>query len=158
MTQCPCGSGDPFDICCGVHLSGSRPAPTAEALMHSRYTAFFRGDWGYLDQTHAPETRPAEKDAAEAEAVEWLGLEVLSADAGGEDDCEGSVEFVARYRLGETEGRLHEISRFVRRDGAWLYLDGAFPDSARPAAKAPKAGRNDPCPCGSGKKYKKCCG
>lgn len=150
--QCPCGSGDSFVNCCGPCLAGSRPAPTAEALMRSRYTAFVRRDWEYLDCTHAPETW---NHAGEPqEALEWLGLEVLSTEAGGEADAEGKVEFVARYRAGNAEGRLHEISRFVRRNGLWRYLDGTFPDSA---GKTPKPGRNASCPCGSGKKYKKCC-
>lgn len=156
MTQCPCGSGDPFENCCGPCLSGNRPAPTAEALMRSRYTAFVRRLWEYLDRTHAPETW---KHAGEPqESLEWLGLEVLSTEAGGEGDSEGKVEFVAHYRAGGAEGRLHEISRFVRRNGMWYYLDGKFPGCGRSSDKTPKPGRNDPCSCGSGKKYKKCCG
>ena len=88
----------------------------------------------------------------------WLGLEILATERGGADDPEGIVEFRARYR--DPKGALHlhhERSRFRRRDGRWVYVDGMTPPAA-PVRRADAPGRNDPCPCGSGKKYKRCCG
>ena len=145
---CPCGSGHSLAVCCGPFLAGEAAAPSAEALMRSRYTAFCRRQWDYLART---QEAPFETGGEEAS---WLGLEVLAVTGGGEEDDAGTVEFAARYRLGGVEGRLHEISRFRREDGLWLYVDGEFPSGQRRR----RVGRNDPCPCGSGRKYKKCCG
>jgi SEC-C motif-containing protein len=119
---CPCGSGQPFEACCGPYLAGAA-APTATSLMRSRYTAYVRGDAAYLLRTWHPHTRPATLDLDPA--VRWLGLKVLASEAGGPADGEGSVEFVVRYRVGGARAqRLHEVSRFVREGGLWVYLDG----------------------------------
>lgn len=147
---CPCGSNHPFDSCCGPLLAASHQAATAEALMRSRYTAYGRRDEAYLLRTWHPSTRPATLGLDED--IHWLGLEILRAEAGGPDDREGMVEFVASYRVGDQAGSLQEASRFVREDGRWLYLDGKI------QAAAEKPGRSAPCPCGSGRKYKRCCG
>jgi SEC-C motif-containing protein len=117
--------------------------------MRSRYSAFAERDWDYLNRTqHAQDNGPPTPD------MDWLGLEIRATQAGGADDSEGTVEFVARYRHQGGEAALHEISRFQKVEGKWLYMDGTFP---RPYKKS-KSGRNDPCPCGSGLKFKKCCG
>lgn len=117
--------------------------------MRSRYSAFVERDWDYLNRTQRmPDNGPPTPDMV------WLGLEILATQAGGAEDEEGTVEFVTRYRHQGGEAALHEISRFQKADGKWLYVDGTFP---RPGKK-PKSGRNDPCPCGSGLKFKKCCG
>jgi SEC-C motif-containing protein len=152
MPLCPCGSGTAFERCCGRYLSGEENAPTAQALMRSRYTAYVRGDVAYLERSWDPATRPPALGSA-ADGPEWLGLEIVSTHAGAPDDREGTVEFVARYRDHGAEGRMHEVSRFRKEDGGWLYVDGRIGGDI-----APKVGRNDPCPCGSGKKFKKCCG
>lgn len=123
---CPCGSARPYAQCCGaLHRrfadDGVLTAPSAEALMRSRYSAFVRGDLAYLRASWHPRTRPAELAPDEA-GLKWLGLEVrqhLSQDAD-----HASVEFVARSKLGGRAHRLHETSRFVREDGVWYYLDG----------------------------------
>lgn len=120
---CPCGSAQPYAQCCGlVHAGGV--AITAEALMRSRYSAYVLGDADYLLRTWHPDTRP---DRLEIEpAVRWLGLEVRAAQATGEQAA--TVEFIARCRHGGAAAvRLHEVSRFVREEGCWYYLDGAFP-------------------------------
>ncbi|GEP69407.1 YchJ family protein [Cellulomonas soli] len=122
MTPCPCGSGDPWDACCGPVLDGSRAAATAEALMRSRYSAFAVGDRAYLLATWHPSTRPAELDLDDD--VEWRRLTVLGTSAGGPWDETGTVEFVAAYRTSDGRGRLHERSRFVREGGRWSYVDG----------------------------------
>lgn len=149
---CPCGSGKPFAACCGPYLAGERPAPTAESLMRSRYTAFARGDAAYLLATWHASTRPADLDLAD-DPVTWQRLDIRQTQAGGLDDTHGEVAFTAHYLAGGQPGVLQENSRFVRENGQWYYVDGQIGGSA-PA----KPGRNAPCPCGSGKKYKRCCG
>lgn len=136
---CPCGSGQTFARCCGPLLDG-QAAPSAQALMRSRYTAFATGDEDYLFCTWHPRTRP---DGPYCHAgTEWTGLTVLETVGGGADARDGAeaiVEFVARYRAWAgpwgtqgsagngtrvVEDELHERSRFVRRAGRWLYVDG----------------------------------
>jgi SEC-C motif-containing protein len=157
MKPCPCQSALSFETCCGPILAGS-PAPTALALMRSRYTAYARGDVAHLARTLAPEHR-AGFDAADVAAgmreTNWLGLEILDTVDGGINDSTGIVEFTARFRAQGLMRALHERSRFRRdgTDGGWVYVDGET--DVQPAKKP---GRNDPCPCGSGKKFKQCCG
>jgi SEC-C motif-containing protein len=125
MTACPCQSDRPYAECCGrLHAGGV--ADTAEALMRSRYSAYAMGHVDYLMATWHPDTRPAELDLGDAAATRWLGLEVKRHAVTGADSA--IVEFVARYRTGGTPAvRLHEISRFVREEGRWYYVDGTFP-------------------------------
>lgn len=142
--QCYCGSGRSFADCCGPLLSGSGVALTAEALMRSRYTANVLKDTAYLLKTWHRSTRPQSMDAGGIPA--WCGLTVLAVRQG---DDSAMVEFRALYRGGGGPAVLHERSRFVFENGCWFYVDGIL--------QAGKTGRNQPCPCGSGKKYKKCC-
>ena len=127
--RCPCGSGDRFVDCCGRYLLEGRRAPTAEALMRSRYTGFATHDRDYLIASWHPSTRPDELELDEQ--MIWRRLDVVATDAGGPWDESGTVEFVAHYRVDDgtaigKRGRLHETSRFVREDGRWLYVDGGF--------------------------------
>lgn len=123
---CPCGSGRPYADCCGaLHRrfadAGVLTAPSAEALMRSRYSAFVLGDLAYLQASWHASMRPAELAPNET-GLKWLGLDVrqhLSQDAD-----HATVEFIARSKLGGRAHRLHEISRFVREEGVWYYLDG----------------------------------
>lgn len=157
MTDCPCGSQRPFETCCGPYLSGQASAPTPEALMRSRYAAFATGNIDHLERTLLPETRDdfdRNQITEWSKSSEWTGLEVRGTSGGAGAD-EGHVEFVAHFRLSGKDHVHHETSRFVRRDGVWYYADGIIGQRPRSAAKI---GRNDPCPCGSGRKYKKCCG
>jgi SEC-C motif-containing protein len=139
---------------------GGTPALTAEALMRSRYSAFVLGETGYLAETLSPELR-SDFDVDEAEATpkdtKWLGLEVRAVTGGGPDDDHGTVEFVARFRIGNQQRIHHELADFTRENGRWICAGGTM-DPKAPPVRVVKAGRNDPCPCGSGKKYKKCCG
>ncbi|MEP7296392.1 MAG: YchJ family metal-binding protein [Burkholderiales bacterium] len=117
---CPCGSTQRYDACCGRYHSGQK-APDAQALMRSRYSAFVLDLPDYLLATWHASTRPAHLAPNES-GLKWLGLEVrrhavLDAD-------HATVEFVARSRLAGRAQRLHEISRFVREDGRWFYVDG----------------------------------
>ena len=159
MTNCTCGSGLNFDTCCGPILAGA-PAPTAEALLRSRYTAFANGNTGYLVETLTPDVRDtfdqieAEGTAAEAE---WTGLTLRTITGGGVDDDTGTIEFVANFRLRGERRVHHELSQFRREDGRWLCAGGQMNPVPIPV-KVEKVGRNDPCSCGSGKKFKKCCG
>jgi SEC-C motif domain protein len=160
--KCPCGTDLALEACCGPIVAGERAAATAESLMRSRYTAYFQKKANYIIDSHDPATRgDIDPDATAdwARRTEWLKLEVLSTKAGGENDTDGEVEFVARYR--DERGREHshhERSSFVKSDGRWYYHDGTMQRQAPITRSSPKVGRNDACPCGSSKKYKKCCG
>ncbi|MFC2992337.1 YchJ family protein [Halomonas tibetensis] len=145
-TACPCGSGRPLTDCCARHHAGV-PAPTPEALMRSRYSAFVLDLPDYLLATWHPSSRPSSL-GADAATV-WKRLEVLES---GEEDERGWVHFRATFREGKHWSLLEESSRFVREAGRWFYLDGS------PAVHRLKPGRNAPCPCGSGRKFKSCCG
>ena len=159
--ECPCGTELELAECCGPILAGAQPAPTPEALMRSRYTAYAQKNVPYIIASHDPETRAEIDEPATREwaaSTEWLGLSVL-ATQDGEQEEEGVVEFVARFRDDRgLEHSHHERSRFIRRDGRWFYRDGELVKQAPVKRNSPKVGRNDPCPCGSGKKYKKCHG
>ena len=157
---CPCGSGKPFDQCCGPVLAGA-PAATPEALMRSRYTAYVKRNYLHLRRSLSKEQQAdfSEKDAREwAESSEWLGLEVAGTEGGAETDQEGAVDFVARFKTAGEERKHVEKARFIREDGRWVYAGMIVPKAEPVRREAPKVGRNDPCPCGSGKKFKKCCG
>ncbi len=125
--------------------------------MRSRYTAFAVRDVGYLLQTWHASTKPAAIDPGTI--LEWQELRIIRTEEGREGDSKGVVEFEATFSTGQGRGLLREVSRFVRENGQWFYVDGDLQDSAVVAPKkGVKAGRNDPCPCGSGRKFKKCCG
>lgn len=121
-SPCPCGSGSSFDLCCGPCLAGAAPAPTAEALMRSRYSAYVKLREDYLLATWHPTTRPAELGLAHDAPTKWLGLDVRRHEQ--QDTDHASVEFVARYKVNGRAHRLHEVSRFVREGGEWYYIDG----------------------------------
>jgi len=119
--SCPCGSGRAYAHCCGPLHQGA-VAADAEALMRSRYSAYVFRLEAYLLSTWHASTRPPHLDLDDAGgSAKWLGLEIKRHQLDGEDSA--SVEFVARYKLGGRAQRLHEVSRFVREDGRWLYLD-----------------------------------
>ena len=161
MSLCPCGSEREYQACCGVQHTGEQPAATAEALMRARYSAFVRQAFGFLSDSLHPDHR-ADHDAAAtrrwAERAEWLGLEIVSQQGGEGADEQGEVEFIATYKENGVVRQHHETSRFQRHDGAWYYVDGQPVAVQTQVNSAPKVGRNEPCPCGSGKKYKRCCG
>lgn len=120
--RCPCGSGDAYDDCCGPVVRNERPADTAEQLMRSRYTAYALGDVDHVFRSWHPATRP--DDLTALPVLDWLRLEVVETVAGGPQDDEGVVEFVAHHAGGE----VRERSRFVRRAGRWVYVDGDVRD------------------------------
>jgi SEC-C motif-containing protein len=128
--SCPCGLAHSYDACCGRYIDHPETAaPSAEALMRSRYSAYARKHSAYVLSSWHPESRPEQLDLlAEDSRIKWLTLEVLRVTAGQEGDQEGVVEFIARYKLGGRAQRLHEISRFVALAGRWYYLDGDLID------------------------------
>ena len=155
MTICHCNHQKTFEECCEPYLAGKARPLTAEALMRSRYSAHAQRDYAYLLRTWHESSRPQEKSLDMPADVNWTGLEILATEKGGEDDDKGTVEFVAHYRTSRIINSVHEKSRFVREDDQWFYVDSeTIP--AKPITSV-KVGRNEPCPCGSGKKYKKCC-
>ncbi|HGY89777.1 MAG TPA: YchJ family protein [Planctomycetes bacterium] len=158
--SCPCGLEKSYEECCGPYIEGKRRPPTAEALMRSRYTAYVKGAIDYVIETNDPtEKEKVDRDATEkwSKESEWHGLEVLEVDKGGPDDDRGSVEFIAEYTFEGERQRHRELAHFRKKDGRWYYRDGKMRAGETYTREAPKIGRNDPCPCGSGKKYKKCC-
>lgn len=153
---CPCGSAENYGRCCARYHRSEAPAPSPEALMRSRYTAFALGGLGdYLVETWDPRTldptlTPAQLDQHDSE---WLGLEIVDVESSG---ARGVVEFKVRFRPCDAASTaaaetLHERSRFRRIKGQWVYVDGIIDPPA------PTASRNAPCLCGSGKKAKRCC-
>jgi SEC-C motif-containing protein len=128
--------------------------------MRSRYTAYTLGAIDYIVDTHLPETRESldrEASSQWAQESKWLGLEIVTTQAGQATDNEGGVEFIARFSQDGTEYEHHENSRFLKVDGKWYFSEGRIVPKTV-VNTAPTVGRNDPCPCGSGKKFKKCCG
>lgn len=156
---CACGSGKSYTDCCSEYVTEAKMAPTAEALMRSRYTAYALEEVDYLVNSQAPESR---KPSLEREilrfsqAAEFEGLDIEATELGKPGDATGVVEFTAKYLV---EGRRHVMRersnfRFDTEENRWFYVNGS---SAPTTRGDKKVGRNDPCPCGSGKKFKKCC-
>ncbi|MBY0316008.1 MAG: SEC-C domain-containing protein [Bdellovibrionales bacterium] len=162
---CHCGSGINFSQCCEPFLKGSAQPQTAEALMRSRYTAHVVGDITYIKNTLTPEARKrfVEKDVKEWAKSEWLGLNVIAAQG-------NTVEFIAKYRADGKVIEHHEVAKFRKQGDRWFFAEGDshthaegqghhhHPPQTPIVREAPKVGRNDPCTCGSGLKYKKCHG
>lgn len=166
--SCPCGTEKQYTDCCEPFITGKALAPTPEALMRARYSAYVKHEVPYLRESLAPEARG---DFNEAEVREWakqsqwLGLEILNAKG-------NTVEFIAKYKAENQVLEHHEVSTFRKEGNRWYFVDGEshvheegkghehhHAEPKTPIVRAaPKVGRNDPCSCGSGKKFKKCCG
>ena len=159
MSTCPCGSGIDYSTCCEPVISGRTPAPSAEALMRARYSAHAKVEVDFIyDSTH-PDHREGYDRAGTKEWAaesEWHGLQILGTNRGGAGDETGEVEFVARFRDKSGVRNHHERGQFQKVKGRWYFTEGIMV-KPQPLSVA-KTGRNDPCPCGSGRKYKKCCG
>ncbi len=143
--NCLCGSEKKFQECCGALISGEKHAATPEELMRSRYSAYVKGDGEYLLKTVVEQNRD-ENDLRSIQeftsSIEWLKLEIVQS-------LQNSVEFKAYYKENGSIKLLHEKSSFIKQNNIWLYQDGEIFNT--------KIQRNKNCPCGSGKKYKKCC-
>lgn len=151
--SCPCGSQATFATCCEPYLTGKKIAATPEILMRSRYSAYVKGNIDYIEKTQSDNSdfNKAEAETWASES-EWLGLEIKNAKG-------NVVEFIAKYKVkGQDKVCIHqEISEFTQENGKWLFKQGTIVGAQPIRRTEAKVGRNDPCPCGSGKKYKKCC-
>lgn len=159
VEKCPCGSSLSYAKCCDPLITGKAAAETAESLMRSRYSAYVKVEMDYLFETTHPDYRKGydhEGTRTWAENAEWHGLEIISSSRGGGEDSLGEVEFIARFSEDGSERAHHELGKFKKLDGKWYFTEGKMV-GAKPIVST-KIGRNDPCPCGSGSKYKKCCG
>lgn len=160
MSLCHCDSEKKFTECCSPFLAGDANPATAVECMRSRYSAFVEANVDYITKTHHPdfmEDYSPEDTQAWAKESEWLGLKIVESEDGQAGDSEGTVEFIANYKQQGKTFRHHELSTFQKRDGQWYFVDGQIIND--PIVRdTPKVGRNEPCPCNSGKKFKKCCG
>ena len=155
MSRCPCGSNKDENECCGVYLSDQCKPDTPEKLMRSRYTAYTKANIDYIISTmKGPALHQFDGESAKqwAMTVEWLGLDVIKSSI---HKTKGYVEFIAHFKEKGKENCIHEISEFHQINGLWYYIDGKHTSLKSYTNK--KLGRNDPCCCGSGKKYKACC-
>ncbi len=160
MEKCPCGSGKSFSTCCEPIITGTESAQTAVELMRARYSAFVTSKIEFILDTIHPEKKAQHDERtlrSWAEKSQWLSIEILRTEKGGPSDTEGQVEFIARYRRKEKKEAHHEIASFKKNDNRWFFYDGEAPNPEQYVREQAKVGRNDPCPCGSGKKFKKCC-
>lgn len=161
MDRCPCGSELPYAECCGPLIKGEKQAETAEQLMRSRYVAYVKKEIYYLATSLHPDHRKdfdPKSTRDWVESAEWHKLEILGTKAGGTDDAEGEVEFIATFTQKGNAMKHHELATFTKEDGKWYFVDGKAATPQQYVRSAPKTGRNELCLCGSGKKYKKCCG
>ena len=159
--SCHCGKTGPYEVCCAPYIQGIDQPPTAEALMRSRYSAYVVGAIDYIIDTNDPnEIEKVDRESTESwsKQSEWHGLEVMNVEDGGENDSKGVVEFVADFTYEEERQKHHEVAHFRKKNDRWYYADGNVKKGETFVREAPKVGRNDPCVCGSGKKFKKCCG
>lgn len=148
--QCPCQSQKPYAQCCEPFILGNARPQTPEELMRSRYTAYTQANIDYIADTmrgQAAQGLDFEATKQWALKVKWLGLEVINAPKA--QAARGFVEFIVHYEEDGAVRKMHEVSEFARIGGGtrWYYING----------KQPTIERNAQCPCGSGKKYKKCC-
>lgn len=164
MKNCPCrkdsGIDKAYANCCGPLVTGTQLSTTPEELMRSRYTAYTEGNIDYIANTmkgRAAANFNPSSAADWAQRVEWLQLIVMNSRTEGDS---GWVEFIAYFKEHGKKHAIHELSEFKLEGGRWYYVDGSDPNTLVNKFNAIKdrLGRNDPCNCGSGKKYKKCCG
>ncbi len=161
LNICPCGSDKDYENCCQPIINGLRIAETAEKLMRSRYSAYVKFEIDYiLKSTHISQKHLYSiEDIREwAKNSQWKKLEIISTKNGSSKEIIGEVEFKAYYIENNQDKIHHELSLFKKEDGIWYFVSGQNPKSILTQPITKKIGRNDPCSCGSGKKYKKCCG
>src|SRR5215211_3976051 len=156
---CPCGSGASFATCCEPIIKGTRESETAEEMMRARYSAFVTGAIDFIVASTHSQTRK-EIDVSFirdwSQNSEWRGLQILETKV--INDSKAFVSFEAHFTQNGQEQNHREKSLFEREDGEWRFVDGNELKNPTVRHETPRPGRNDPCPCGSGKKYKKCHG
>ena len=149
MAGCYCGSGVAYESCCGPIHEGRVKAETAEQLMRARYSAFGANQAEFLHQSLHPDHRHDHDVQATrrwAENSQWLGLQIVKVQGGGESDEEGSVEFIATYKEQGMVRPHHEISRFLKHDGAWYFVDGQLVAPKPRNGISRKSGAMNPAP------------
>ena len=159
MSKCHCGSGKAYSACCEPIITGKQPAETAEQLMRARYSAYVGVKMDFILKTTHPDQRKSfdpESSKAWAENSEWESLQIVATEQGGKGDKTGQVEFIAKYREDGKNCEHHELATFDKIDDVWYFTDGH--QVKNKPLTVNKIGRNEPCSCGSGQKYKKCCG
>ena len=157
--KCPCCSGKLYSECCEPIIKGTRKAGNPEEVMRARYSAYAKVEIDYLvESTESSQRKDLDKQEMRdwAERSKWLGLEIISAPA--PEGARGEVEFIARYEDHDTPLEHHELAEFRKIDDEWYFYDGKLVKQKPYIRTSAKIERNAPCPCGSGKKYKKCCG
>ena len=156
MPLCPCGSQNSYAHCCEPYIEGQEIPKTPEQLMRSRYTAYSLARIDYIKQTMKgkPLAQFNEVEAKKwAEKVIWVGLKVINARM--EQPKQGFVEFIATFMEHNQLKNIHELSEFHQEEERWFYVDGSNKEASNKNHSL-KIGRNSPCPCGSGKKFKNC--
>ena len=156
---CPCGSGVLFSECCEPIIKGARESETAEELMRARYSAFVTHDIDFIvASTHTRTRKEIDLSFIRewSETSTWRGLEIIETKQ--VNDNKAFVSFEAQFTQGDEDKRHRERSLFEREDGEWRFVTGDELKNPTVRYETPPPGRNDPCPCGSGKKYKKCHG
>lgn len=152
--HCQCGAPRGYEQCCGLIHRDISMAKSPESLMRARYSAYSSDNLDFIRLSWHSATCPSSVEPNE-KGFSWQSLEIVDTQAGGSDDEDGEVEFIAAYIMNGHAGTLHERSEFKRENGEWRYLDGK--EIKGQPITSQKVGRNEPCPCGSKKKYKRCC-
>jgi len=159
--NCPCTSGKTYGNCCQPIQTGNATAKTAEDLLRARYTSFVTGHIDFILATHHSSTSHdvnREEITTWSKDSEWKGLDVLQKEAGEATDETGTIVFHAKYALEGKDQDHYEKSTFEKENGEWKFLDAMPLRNGPYVREEPKIGRNDPCHCGNGKKFKKCHG
>jgi len=158
--KCHCGTGLNYRDCCKPYIKGKKNAPTAEALMRSRYSAYVVGAIDYIFSTcseNISSRMDYESTKRWSEKATWRGFKILAVKGGEETSGRGTVHFEAYYEQEFMNHIYHEIANFEKENDRWIYVGGEIiPQTVTRIGD--KVGRNDPCPCGKPKKYKHCCG
>lgn len=153
-STCWCGKLTPFESCCAPYISGDKKAPDAETLMRSRYSAYATQQFQYILDTYAEKQRQLlslSQLSADADETQWLFLNVESSNQAAD---KATVTFSAFYKIYDTFYKMRECSSFIVEDGQWRYTKGNISDDSGQI----KPKRNEGCFCGSGLKFKRCCG
>ena len=161
MEKCPCGSESTYSDCCEPFIKKEKEPETAVQLMRARYSAYAKIETDFLYESLLPDkrnTHDSEQTKSWSQKSTWNKLEVVGTKKGNQGDTTGTVEFIAHYTVKGERTRHHEVATFKAVDGKWYFEDGEAVMPKQIRRTAPKIGRNDPCHCGSGKKFKKCCG
>ena len=157
---CPCESGLSLGTCCGQYFDGIIFPSTPEQLLRSRYVAHVTHNHKYLiDTTHEHyKHEESEADITKwIDQLEWKGFTILTSLGGKEKDTTASIAFIVHFLVNGTPQEMKETAHFIKENGRWLYTYGDVEGHITYRREQPKVGRNELCPCGSGKKYKKCC-